>query len=988
MSVRLELIKVSDGSLIETISSGLDANGNLTWEIPNTLTGIGPTDYPLNARIDITETTPDGTEVSHTGQTFVIYQSTGFTQIQDQLSADSFIRLFNHGDILRISRGLTASPQVYQYINRDFFWDANEGAYTNFNLDTATPRRLSESSIIRSSNNSGWFYASNEYETEDGMTTGSLTAFHDLSNKTYYYKCSFVYDGIQEGPLDTFLGDTSGNTNTESVPSIGLHVTATESDADYQSFNKRITGINIYRSTQSNGVYYKIGSVSTLATDPNRTHITSGVYPSDSSDTTYSYVYLNGVTSEYANKLLLFSGWTVPIHSSVDSSHTKEIHRVGSLENNPTGNGYSQTGSLQLVSKAQRLWNDSFTIIESNLHTQNTNGSFHSTTGGSFTDWEEDAFSPTTPVHNTTFQESFTGHGALGLTGGSGTVYSPVYDVDENTEYYFEIWATTYQSSANAGDLELKMRAHSTGTANQIAQNGTVLGSVSSTITTTNKDTDTYRLGNGKTGWEKLSIRGTTGSGQVKLTIEFNVDSQFVADAMSVGKFLKSGTEGFGGVDTVVFTEPKLGTNNSHQGWTFQHGLSGTSTRYGWIYQNTDKAIQFYKSTHFSSTSTTFPYNESTYTGELSICNNYQWRDVGDYKLLTFYDKGLQDGVVHPYDETKIDTYYKYSTLSDGRLFAGNVALDPTGENELHKDWIIYSELGQFDVLPITNYIQLNDKQGGEITGLETLLGDVVVFMSRGIYRINVPSADPTQWSLVEAEENIGCTAPDSIIKNEGNLFFANESDIYFLDANFNAVPITGPIRDDYQALANANTILHLDPKKDRLLCKFGDEVNIIYAYSLKDNGWSKLNAGSEKTNLFAIDENLVTYTLEHEVQTSENDTSFNSLDPTTPVEVTDFVYETGWIPISDMEFNKIIRSLDIRYTAPSGIVAEIYTDDNDTKVRWTSNDENGNYRLIGTNKIDSFRVGVRAKNYKLKIYGPQDVSTVEIGRIEVDVDE
>lgn len=1012
MSVTVKLIKVGasggllDGAILETIATSVDSSGNLTWEMPNTISGAIASDFPMDVRIDIN----DGV-TNHTGQTFKIYQSTDFTQINDYGSGVQDIRFFNHGESLRISRGITSKPQIYQYINRTFFWDGSAGAVATFDLDTSTPRKLStDFTETESVYNSGWFF-------QDG---GAHQAdFHDLSNKTLYYKCAYVYDGIQEGPLDTFLGDTVGNTNSATIPCITLQI---KEVGDHAGFNKRITAINIYRATAYEGPYYKISSVSTLKDDPNILRIdgttsvsTNTLYPNagDNVDPIFDHsldnalMYLKGVTGDYNGKYLLYNALHRIPHGGgsanepiggipsegvyTDTSEIvagSNIHKYEHSFGTPDG-GYSDdlqyyydAGLLTLAGKEKasnrenRMWNDPFAIVGSTEHSDNAYGSF---TSGSYTNWSGTG----------TYADS-TDHSLVGSTTckaihtGASTKYGPVYTISTDTNYWFEVW---FKNESVDGGETVTFKIN-TGSSSTASSNTTTMGTAVSTMQQSTATSDTYTCGNGLSGWERITIKFKSNSSDTKANIEFTSSATitFYLGSLYFGEYFADGEQGFAGSDVIFFTKPTLGNDDSHKGYIFQHGLVGINgVKNGWIIKNTDQAIQFYRSSNYGP-SDTFPINDdvpSSTASSLILSNNYQWRDSGDWKLLNIFDKNLIDGTAHPYDETKIDTYYKYSTLSDGRLFAGNVALDPTGANEIHKDWVIFSEVGQFDVLPITNYIQLNDQQGGEITGIETLLGDVVVFMERGVYRINVPSSNPSQWSLVESEENIGCTAPDSIIKSEGNLFFANESDVYFLDTNFNAIPITGPIRDDYQALANANTILHLDQKKDRLLCKFGDETSIIYVFSLKDKGWSKINAGSEKANLFALDENLVTYMLEHEVQTGETDTSFNSLSPTTPVEVTNFVYETGWIAISDIEYNKIIRSLDIRYTAPGGITAYIYTDDDDSAHKWSSGSA-----LSGTNKFSSLRIGVRAKNFKLKISGPQDVSAVEIGRIEVDVDE
>lgn len=45
------------------------------------------------------------------------------------------------------------------------------------------------------------------------------------------------------------------------------------------------------------------------------------------------------------------------------------------------------------------------------------------------------------------------------------------------------------------------------------------------------------------------------------------------------------------------------------------------------------------------------------------------------------------------------------------------------------------------------------------------IFNDLAVFMERGVFRLSVPPTNPANWFMLEAHENIGCIAPDSIVK-------------------------------------------------------------------------------------------------------------------------------------------------------------------------------------------------------------------------------
>jgi len=257
---------------------------------------------------------------------------------------------------------------------------------------------------------------------------------------------------------------------------------------------------------------------------------------------------------------------------------------------------------------------------------------------------------------------------------------------------------------------------------------------------------------------------------------------------------------------------------------------------------------------------------------DIDISDGYRIVVDGDDVDIYFYDYAHTDRSLHPLGtKDKAVVNYKYSAYASGRNFVGNVRLDPDSEAEDHGDWIIFSELGQPDVLPITNYIQIKDTQGGQITGLGKHLGSLVVFMERGIYRLDVAS-DPRHFALIESEENLGCIAPNSIITVAGQTFFAGQDNAYVIDTGFNISPISEPIKDIYLAASNLEqSRFFYDPKKARLLCRFGDDTQNIYCFDIikarqGESVWYQLDLGSTYgADLFAIDENLNVFSITNE---------------------------------------------------------------------------------------------------------------------------
>ena len=175
-----------------------------------------------------------------------------------------------------------------------------------------------------------------------------------------------------------------------------------------------------------------------------------------------------------------------------------------------------------------------------------------------------------------------------------------------------------------------------------------------------------------------------------------------------------------------------------------------------------------------------------------------------------FYDIGYTAGAPQPYvDDSKVRVHYKFSQMLNDRLFVGNVKLDPGVDDEDHPDWIIYSEPGMPDVLPIVNYIQIKDQQGGTMKALDKLLDSLVVFMSRGTFRLDVNSVgDPSSWQLMESEKNIGCVSSKSVVNIKDNLFFCSHDAVYQISPDFRFTPISEAIKDVYQASTNKQPVI------------------------------------------------------------------------------------------------------------------------------------------------------------------------------------
>jgi len=100
------------------------------------------------------------------------------------------------------------------------------------------------------------FYAYPTNCTLPALTmTISQNAGTAMAADTYYYKFSYVYDGVQESLLTASPVSIALTANY--FPQLAFQIT-------YANHNKRVTALNVYRSDAPDGVYYKIHTIDFL----------------------------------------------------------------------------------------------------------------------------------------------------------------------------------------------------------------------------------------------------------------------------------------------------------------------------------------------------------------------------------------------------------------------------------------------------------------------------------------------------------------------------------------------------------------------------------------------------------------------------------------------------------------------------------------------------------------------------------------------------
>ena len=853
------------------------------------------------------------------------------TELYDATGTD--IRILNYGTRLRFATGLSDESKVYQYIDRDFFWSAYSPTAA-WDTSTARPTIFADGSDGLSLFDAGrlgtyyspdYDYNTNRYTPWDDSESGFT-----YTNDAWFYKISKVYDGNQEGPLTVDPVVSTNSTSTQESKLTPIQ-TAALTDDDFfgmaikvveADFDKRITGFNIYRSAKNSpsGPYYKVDAVSTLGTGE----------ASKLSDST-----VRRVTDA---RHITHGG---PIFDQIPDATgvwEKEQKHTSVSQTSTSGSGTGVQATIWSEDHADHPWG---TYNDPYVEITNVGSGYAANDTIVFTDPGSTSYTTTVKVRNASMASD-------------GLFYLWEATIPPEVGHYLWHDGTTSTTHFPTGVCLIGIVSEivSSDGFGYLVRCDTISNQIYSSLWIT-KGMNIKNSG-GTTLGTALFVSNWESEAHVALGGAGNSHLHSAQWEVAAGDLI-----GFGGNDQTASTEL---SNTANDGVLIHVARSIPKVAY------INGRIRAYTS-----------YNNAE---EGLIHRNYSWLDKGAYHLLVWADRQT-DGAQHPYSDVSVNTKFKYSVNLEGRQYVANVKIaDTKGATEDHPDWVLFSELQQPDVIPITNYISIPDIQGGEIVGLAKLMGDLVVFQEKGIYRLSVPGASPSTWTLAESEPHLGCVSPNSIVESENGVFFAGRDHLYYLDSNFKATPITQTIRDTYQASSNLqNTRLHIDVKKERLLCRFGDTVATTYSLDLKSfpgrELWSKMdNSTSKNAHLWVTDENFKTHTVE------AGSTSYLcELEPSSESETTTFKRTTGWIKLGDLGDRYLLRMLSLRYTSTDVLTVKFYIDGDDSTVVQTMTIP------ADTSGADWYRCkpGVRGRLCKIEISTTASTNDVEIRRLEME---
>lgn len=126
---------------------------------------------------------------------------------------------------------------------------------------------------------------------------------------------------------------------------------------------------------------------------------------------------------------------------------------------------------------------------------------------------------------------------------------------------------------------------------------------------------------------------------------------------------------------------------------------------------------------------------------------------------------------------------------------------------------IWFSELGQFDYLPNTNYIILPLQSNDEITNISYFRNSFIIFTKETIYKMSGTFETDT-FNVQMVNEYIGCIAPNSVRSINNSLYFLSRQGLYQLVAN----NYTDGLENVKKLDVNIKGLINIDPNYESML--------------------------------------------------------------------------------------------------------------------------------------------------------------------------
>jgi hypothetical protein len=854
----------------------------------------------------------------------------------------------------------------------------------------------------------------------------NLTDEEIRSSDTVKYTVTAIYDGVQETQIDDDaikrVVANTGDDDNVSKSEIKLVL-----DLPISTMSKRITGINVYRAEKISGIYetYKLITSYTFV-DTDVTSTTSA-----DAELIMNFEVFNDKTffikdQENAIKNWLNDGTVQNLTSdqnsitdnnyyAYSSPNWKYAIKVGSftkqhIETISAITGYDPTGATL---------NEDLTAIDSTITVNNVSNITNSTV---YKIGQRDLSIGTSVGHEDDDADDYERIQVTGISGNNLTVTRgyPNYTV---TGVSYTNEGTTITHSANGSIAVGHIINDGTGPTG-VPSGATIVSITDSThfvidrpVTASQSSQTLTVLTNAKEHSKYTSIKADTATitGWYKFVTDDNIKGRMHDDSWKIYKAKIPGPAP-GGWNTQIGTKSVGAFAGKYMAIIIpqpSEDSNGDFTMAPW--RDTDGTMKLssilakkFTATKPSSTSKTFkiekvyttfdeqlgftfievdkgPQSANWVDGEVIVST---FADVSavvstDVNEISIIDKGLSSLGEHPYgQEKKIKINAQFGKILKGRLFLGNLVLDPGSKNEEQNDWVAYSELNAYDVRPVSNVIPFPDREGGQITGLSEIFGRLVVFKAQAIYVLDiVDPATPTTWRRKESKINIGNIAPEGIVEIHDSVFFVHHDGIYKLDANTvasaDATPsimekISLPIEDQFDSAISKKDIKGIYNQKDNELLYTWDigspATQVVWAYHIVLKTWRKVDTFTN-LDLLTFGENSGPITWDN------TDTDIKKFDVD---EAVGTVWKSKKFRL-DLDNKKLLRYGMVQFTGTDTLTVNVYLDGSGSASFTKTITADG-----GVNRFPIKRYG---KNFEIELTTPTSTNAFSVERMRIETE-
>jgi len=397
-----------------------------------------------------------------------------------------------------------------------------------------------------------------------------------------------------------------------------------------------------------------------------------------------------------------------------------------------------------------------------------------------------------------------------------------------------------------------------------------------------------------------------------------------------------------------------------------EHG-SNVQRESGKVFENVRMLSGFKRTNAQGATTPGMAFETVSGTTVRIVCQDFRLEDLGETDIQTVYSNRVNA---------------QYAKKLKGRLFLGNLVLNPEDKQEEHHDWIAYSELHQYDNRPVSNVIALDDREGGEVTGLAVLFGRLVIFKPQAIFIMNVPNpANPESWSVVESKHSIGNIAPEGVVEIHDHVYFVFHDGIYAVTPNMvassTATPsimekITLPIEDQFLLATSKKDIKGIyDQDHSEVLYTWttgSPATQVVWAYHVVLKTWRKVET-TTNLDILAYGENS------YPIAWDNTDSDIKKFDVDEAVGV---AWKSKTFRM-DLDKKRLIRYGMIQFTGTDTLTVNLYLDGSGSASFTKTITADG-----GVNRFPIKRYG---KKFEIELTTPSSTNAFSVERMRIETE-